>query len=138
MQKDDEVYEYARKMKEKLGIKLVEISRYGYNPGFVDETLIDVGPREFLGLFRDAAYVCTNSFHGLAYSVIFEKDFCLIPCKRFTTRIDNMRKLLHIEANANLNEENSLTAVYDKEYVKSIIKGEREKAIRYLKEGILE
>ena len=138
MQKDDEVYEYARKMKEKLGIKLVEISRYGYNPGFVDETLIDVGPREFLGLFRDAAYVCTNSFHGLAYSVIFEKDFCLIPCKRFTTRSDNMRKLLHIEANANLNDENSLTAVYDKEYVKSIIKGEREKAIRYLKEGILE
>lgn len=132
MQRDLEVYEYARKIKEQMGIKLIEISRYGYNPGFVDECLIDVGPAEFLGLFRDAKYICTNSYHGLAYSIIFEKDFCLIPCKRFRARINNLLRLLHIDAPNDGDSWERLTATYDREFVQHTIAGEKEKAIDYL------
>ncbi len=32
-------------------------------------------PREFLGLFRHASAVVTNSFHGAAFSLQFQKDF---------------------------------------------------------------
>lgn len=133
MQRDMEVYEYARKIKEQMGIKLIEISRYGYNPGFVDECLINVGPAEFLGLFRDAKYICTNSYHGLAYSIIFEKEFCLIPCKRFRARINNLLKLLHIETADDGDSKDRLTASYDKEFVRNKIAAERQKAIDYLR-----
>lgn len=34
-----------------------------------------IGPDEFVGLFKNAKYVVTNSFHGLMFSVIFEKEF---------------------------------------------------------------
>lgn len=136
MQRDMEVYEYARKIKEQMGIKLVEISRYGYNPGFVDETLISVGPDEFLGLFRDATYVCTNSYHGLAYSIIFEKEFCLIPCKRFTARINNMMDLLKIKKTSENRNLKALTATYDKDFVREVMEAEREKAFRFLNESI--
>lgn len=37
--------------------------------------ILSAGPAEFLGLFRDAAYVCTNSFHGTVFSVQFQKPF---------------------------------------------------------------
>lgn len=136
MQRDVEVYEYARKIKEQMGVRLIEISRYGYQPGFVDDILIDVGPAEFLGLFRDAVYICTNSYHGLAYSIIFEKEFCLIPCKRFRARINNMLDLLHINVVTDGDEWENLTASYDKEYVRNVIKDERDKAIKYLVESI--
>ncbi|SHJ48885.1 polysaccharide pyruvyl transferase family protein [Pseudobutyrivibrio xylanivorans] len=136
MQRDQEVYEYARKIKEQMGIKLIEISRYGYNPGFVDETLVDVGPMEFLALFRDAEYVCTNSYHGLAFSIIFEKQFCLIPCKRFRARINNMLDLLQIDINSDGDDWESLTATYDREFVKEVIERERQKSIQYLKDSI--
>lgn len=33
------------------------------------------GPSEFLALIRDAEAVCTDSFHGLALSLIFKKQF---------------------------------------------------------------
>lgn len=33
----------------------------------------DIGPREFLGLFASASYVCTDSFHGLVFSTLFQK-----------------------------------------------------------------
>lgn len=35
----------------------------------------DAGPREFIALVRDAQAVCTDSFHGLALSIIFQKQF---------------------------------------------------------------
>lgn len=136
MQSDSKMYEYAKKIKDKMGIKLVEISRYGYQPGFVDEIVIDVGPEEFLGLFRDATYVCTNSYHGLAYSIIFEKEFCLVPCKRFTARINNMLDLLHIELATDTIVQNELSTGYDKDYVRTVINEERSKAVEFLRESI--
>ena len=35
----------------------------------------DAGPAEFLSLFQNAAYVCTNSFHGTVFSVQFHRPF---------------------------------------------------------------
>lgn len=136
MQRDMEVYEYVKKIKAQMGMRVVEISRYGYQPGFVNETLVDVGPAEFLGLFRDAAFVCTNSYHGLAYSIIFEKDFFLMKCKRFRARINNMLDLLHINLSEGDKEWETLAASYDKEYVKKIIKAEQRKALAYLNDSL--
>ena len=37
-------------------------------------TVMDAGPREFLGLFANASVVCTDSFHGTVF-LHFEKPF---------------------------------------------------------------
>ena len=37
--------------------------------------LYDVAPQDFINLIRNAQYVCTDSFHGTAFSIIFEKQF---------------------------------------------------------------
>ena len=37
--------------------------------------ILDAGPAEFLSLFRNAAYVVTNSFHGTVFSVQFHRPF---------------------------------------------------------------
>lgn len=129
MQKDKTVYHYAKRVKEEKALRLVEISRYGYQPDFVDETLVDVGPREFLRLFREAEYICTNSYHGLVYSIIFEKEFCLVPCRHFQSRIIGLLELLHIKG-ADVKE--NLTVSYDREYVRKAIEKERKKAMNYL------
>lgn len=34
----------------------------------------DVGPEQFLGLVSRATHVCTDSFHGLVFATIFERD----------------------------------------------------------------
>ncbi len=46
-----------------------------------------VGPAEFLGLVRKAAYVCTDSFHGLIFSLLFHRSFTALP--RFQKRDPN-------------------------------------------------
>lgn len=67
------IYEIARR--KGLGVRVIpvfrrDLSRKGciVNP---------VGPREFVSLVADAAYVCTDSFHGVAFSINFRKEFCV-------------------------------------------------------------
>ncbi len=44
-------------------------------PNSVDSQRWDAGPKEFLGEIRDAELVLTNSFHGIVFSVLFQKPF---------------------------------------------------------------
>lgn len=37
------------------------------------------GPSGYLGLFRNADYIVTNSFHGTAFSMVFNKPFIITP-----------------------------------------------------------
>ena len=50
--------------------------------------------QDWLALMRDAQYVITNSFHGMAFSVIFRKPFLVLPLTGTTSktneRIDNI------------------------------------------------
>lgn len=133
MQQSEAVYRSAEKLKEKWNMPVIEISRYGRQPDFVDVCLIDVGPEEFVWLFQNAECICTNSYHGLAFSIIFEKNLCLIPCKRFRLRITGLLELLHIEM---LRESEGALLSYDKKRVKAILAYERQKAMRYLEKNL--
>jgi hypothetical protein len=47
-------------------------------PG-ADANRNSLGPSEWLGWMRRATFVCTNSFHGTAYSIILRRDFVTCP-----------------------------------------------------------
>jgi ferredoxin len=66
---------YIRSLARTTGLPVVQLCgvRRSVCPGA--KCVLDAGPAEFLGLFRDAAYVCTNSFHGTVFSVQFQKPF---------------------------------------------------------------
>ena len=49
---------------------------------------------EWLAMFRDAAYVVTDSFHGTVFSIIFKKEFrSFYNEKRGTARFESLLKL---------------------------------------------
>ena len=45
---------------------------------FNSKIISAAGPNEFLWLFQHASYIVTSSFHGVAFSLIFEKQFYAI------------------------------------------------------------
>lgn len=49
-----------------------------------DDVLRDVGPEEFLYLMNHAKFIVTNAFHGVAFSVIFKKDFVFSDANEVT------------------------------------------------------
>ena len=53
-------------------IKAIDVrSKYHFNN-------LNVGPIEYVRAFRDAEYVITDTFHGLMFSLIFEKAFVVL------------------------------------------------------------
>lgn len=62
------------------------------------ENIADAGPFEFLGLFMNASFVVTNSFHGTAFSIIFQQPFyTVIPCTMHnSSRIHSLLNLLEL------------------------------------------
>ena len=55
-----------------------------------------VGPREFVSLIANATYVCTDSFHGVAFSVNLEKEFCAFERFRSTSRINQNSRIYNL------------------------------------------
>ncbi len=51
------------------------------------ECMIDISPMNFVWLFSNADVVVTDSFHGAAFSLIYDKEFYVSD--RFTLKIGN-------------------------------------------------
>src|SRR5699024_106788 len=50
------------------------------------------GPEEFLGFLKNARFLVTNSFHGVALSLLFEKQFFVYENGGVMSRIDGLLK----------------------------------------------
>ena len=48
------------------------------------------GPEEFLSLLKGAQFLVTNSFHGIALSILFEKNLYVYENGGVMSRIDNL------------------------------------------------
>lgn len=55
--------------------------------------LFDPGPREFLRAMDEARYFITNSFHGLAFALIYQKQFIFLPQINMPGRNQNERQV---------------------------------------------
>lgn len=91
LEKTTTIINLANKLSEKTGYKIISFSRgkeyINHYFSFVEKNL-----NEFLGLFKEAEFVITSSFHGTVFSVICEKNFLTVP---HTTRGSRMIDLLH-------------------------------------------
>ena len=59
----------------KLPVYVIPVARHQYNR---KEMLpFEVGPKEFVSLIRNAAFVCTDSFHGTVFAANHNVPFCV-------------------------------------------------------------
>lgn len=63
----------AENLRNKTGYPIVVLTDYSVKRVKTRHYVFDAGPREFLWMIDNAQYVVTDSFHGTAFSVIFEK-----------------------------------------------------------------
>lgn len=69
--------EVVEKIAKTLGLKIVCITPNIFSPIKSDICFKNLGPEEFVYLFRKASYVVTDSFHGVIFSTLFQKQFYL-------------------------------------------------------------
>lgn len=81
----------VRHVKKTTGLPVVVISASVLNliPD-ADHVIFDASPQEFIGLFANATCVCTNSFHGMAFSLINRCPFWTTPHRVANTRLADL------------------------------------------------
>ena len=90
----------AKLLSKKTGLPVVATkyrNKMDYLNTFIKQ--YDAGPRDFLSLIDNAAMVFTSSFHGTAFSLIYNKPFYVIDGIK-DGRISNILHISHAESNS--------------------------------------
>lgn len=79
---------FANRLSQKTGLPVIEINKVLTLSRFLNKRYVSCASVErFLGLIRDAEYVVSNSFHGVAFSLIFEKNFYAVGMAKRANRV---------------------------------------------------
>lgn len=95
-----------------------------------------VSPEEFVELFMKASYVITNSFHGTAFSINFNKQFfteLLAPETKVNSRLENILDMLGLRSRQILKDSKPDTEEIDYSKVNKILEEKKAKSMEFLK-----
>jgi len=100
-------FKCAKNFAKSKGLKLLSIlsdeSSFPNDMNYADRHITGGKPEDFINLIRGAEYIFTDSFHGLAFSVINEKQFFVLYRRMQNTiysrnsRIDNILKMWNLQ-----------------------------------------
>ncbi len=87
LERNDELLNMARKISEILRLKVIILSDGLKLRQSVGKYIKTATPLEFMSLLYSAKFVLTNSFHGTAFSVLFNKQFITLPDTKKSARM---------------------------------------------------
>ncbi|QFF98026.1 polysaccharide pyruvyl transferase family protein [Psychrobacillus glaciei] len=134
-----ETLDLARKIAKEHDLVIFYISNRIYKKRDMIN-MSEVSVNDWLDLFYNASFIVTNSFHGVAFSINFKKQFFmqLLPGNaKVNSRLENILKKFRLE-NRQINniEKIELIPNIDYEEVEVILESERNKSKKYLKKII--
>lgn len=135
MQETESLFKYAYELAKRNKLRIIYINdrfykRFGMN------NIGKLSPSEWLELFYSAKIVITNSFHGVAFSIIFNKQFyaeMLPPPALVNSRIRNILHIFDLESRLIINRKNDIV-IKDIDYnsVNKRLDDERLKSLDYI------
>lgn len=133
---DTKLNDYAVRFAKSKGLPLIRISAYLHQimRGGKFVYLPTVG--EFLAYIKQCTYFITDSFHGTAFAINFNKQFIeILPNTKTGSRNQSILKLTGLEGRI-INDYNDFSiadSIIDYDKVNDIIDSERQKSIGLLK-----
>lgn len=132
------IMDLAKNISKKTGYKIIWICN-SYKKSFNIKYIKSAGPDEFLGLFKNAEYIITNSFHGTIFSINFNKHFFteLLPeTKGTNSRMVDVLELFNLSDRIiNDSEITNIELKIDYKKVNEILKYERNRSLMLLKQA---
>lgn len=127
--------EYADRLAERLGYKVVEISLRATN---ADRHIMkyDAGVEEFLSLVERAEVMITNSFHGAIFAIQKHTPFRVFSREQADTKIDELLNWLGLEKCKMITGLENDDYEIDYEKVEALLAERRKESIGYLKTAL--
>lgn len=124
---DPHMWACAEKLATESGWKIIEISLRAVNAD-KHRMFYDAGVEEFLSLVKNAEFVVTNSYHGMIFSIQFQKNFRVFLREQCDSKITELMTLL------GLSEQMGMDAQCGVDYgtVQAAIQGNRAASLDFL------
>lgn len=84
---DEKIKKTAKSLSQGKRLKIYAVCPFCQH--YADKNFVTSGPETFVSLVRHASYVVTNSFHAIAFCMIFDRPF------KFVERPDGMNDRIH-------------------------------------------
>ena len=129
---------YAERVAKSNGLKLISVGNKinGVNANYITSA----GPREWLGLIKNAKHIITDSFHGTVFSLMLNNNFISIVPLNGDNRIGQVLKKFDLEGHIKHVEDDEVYNInettFDKaEFIKNLDK-ESNKSIEWFVNAI--
>ena len=141
--------DFVKKIKNKTGYKIVALLHLDQyiksDEKYVDSAPYNVSPGDFINLVKNAEMICTDSFHGTVFSLIYGKKF--FTFLRFSdkatlstnSRINTLLKQIEVEDRLvykNTNVDEMLRKEIDVETIQNRLNDFRSESLKYLKKAL--
>ena len=95
---EESLIKVAKNVSKQMNLPIVMVAFCHYwNIFDVDYVYRYQSPANFLWLLDNASFVVTNSFHGVAFSINFEKQFLVCKRKKYNIRLDSILEILDLK-----------------------------------------
>lgn len=85
--------EYAKQFAEKVGLKLLRVSVEAHNCIRIGIFKLCLSPFEFLSYIANAEYMITDSFHGTAFAIMFNRQFVeVLPREKIARNLSILKQ----------------------------------------------
>lgn len=135
LRKDEKLIRAAKKVGKDYGIPVLSIHPNGNRSFMIENQLYKIGPKEFVWLINNAAYICTNSFHAVAFSSIFKKKVVFYGYENGKGRVESLLSILKSPEFFYKDEKGNDIFDLEKAEYKGL-KELKQQSIRYLKDNI--
>lgn len=142
---------FAKRLSEYTGLRIISLPHLdeyiSIDEKIADELKYDVDPFSFVDLICRAHYICTDSFHGSVFSMLFGKQF--FAFRRYSrktvystnNRLESLFRLLGMNnrlLSGNERIDYELSNTYSFSVVRDSIQRIREESIQYLRNALQE
>ena len=132
----DKAKDFMKKISEDKNLKIVALP-YDRKKDKWFDIVKDAGPIEFLSLIKNASYVCTDSFHGTAFSINFQVPYYTFERQYGKSAKQSSRIISLLELTDQIERFNpEKDKEIDFSYSEFVLKKEREKAKKYLEDSL--
>lgn len=134
------INQMAERIASQNGWQIVRLSKSDKDIIANQTCITDAGPSEFLYLFKNAKFVVTNSFHGTAFSINFNRQFLtFVPSRKSNnSRQKDLLTLMNLTDYMLSDVENlpEILQPINFQLVNTLLEEQRNKSISFLKNAI--
>ncbi|MCI9440775.1 MAG: polysaccharide pyruvyl transferase family protein [Ruminococcus sp.] len=134
---NEQMLQYLQKLAKELEKKVVQLSMPwpGQRTDWADLE-IEGGPSEYIGFFRNAGCVVTNSFHGMVFSILMEKNFLVFSHSDKNARMEDLMEKLELKTRlverGRVPAKGEMMRAIDWRHVGQLLERERGYSVRFI------